>query len=67
MGQRADIRGKICSSTLVLTAVTTMGKYHVMVFGGVHILVVPIYSLGPVIHGKPKTWTRGVQSVSGHS
>jgi len=65
-GAKGRLRGKNCSSTLVLSAVTTMGKYNVMVFGGAHILVVPIHSLGPVIHGKPKTWTRGVQSVSGH-
>ncbi len=63
---KGQTKGKNCSSTLVLTAVTTMGKYNVMVFGDVHILVVPIHSLGPLIHRKPKTWTRGVQSVSGH-
>jgi hypothetical protein len=65
-GAKGRLRGKNCSSTFVLGAVTTMGKYNVMVFGGAHILVVPIHSLSPVIHGKPKTWTRGVQSVSGH-
>jgi hypothetical protein len=35
-GAKGRLRGKNCSSTLVLSAVTTMGKYNVMVFGGAH-------------------------------